>query len=110
MLVHLEDSATLRFDSHVHQDAEFRVEQSAETFEEESVRVEFACVFMFDTVEDIVVLLAVKGVTHQTAELFLCVLLVPGVIEVVLLHPDRVQNDLVFPRLDISLTEMLHLV
>lgn len=47
---------------------------------------------------------------NQAAELLLDILLVAGVPEVVLLHPDRVENDLVLSRLDVAGAQRLHLV
>lgn len=89
MLVHIENSITLSLYPDIHQYTKLRVEQLAKPLEEKHMRVQLPRVFVFNAKEKIVVLLLL-GVIDQAAKLFLCILLVPRVLEVILLHTHRV--------------------
>lgn len=108
VFVHFEDGVVVGFESDVGEDAVVGVEELAEALEEEHVGVEFAGVPVLDAEEHVVVVLAL-ALVDEAAELLLDVLRLPRVAQVVLLHPHRVQDGLVLPRLQVAVAQVLHL-
>lgn len=106
MFIHFEDSISFWLDANISQHTVVRIKKLAETLEEEHVRIEFSWVFMLDTEEEIVKLLAL-ALIDETTKLFLDILNFPWVSKVIFFHSDWVKDDFILSRLQISVAEIL---
>ena len=107
MRPHLIDSIQFRFDTHVGEDAVFGVEQFAKSFEEQHVWGQFAFIFMFDAEEHVVVGFVVAVLIYFGLGF---VEVNPGVSEIILLHPNWVEDGFVQPWVYVPLAEELCLM